>query len=85
MADQEEEHHMADQAAILGEEHHTAEEVAVLEEAHHIIAAEEGHRIAVEVALHTATIAEEVHHIIAAEATLDTTAAFLVAYRAVTS
>ena len=76
---------MADQVAILKLGHHTAGEVDVLDEDHNIIAAEEGHRIAAEVALHTATIAEEVHHIIAAEAALHITAAFLVAYRAVTS
>ena len=72
----EEVHRMADQVAILEEEHHMVEEVAILGEVLRT-AIEEGHRIT--------TIAEVVRHIITAEAVHHITAAFLAAFRAVTS
>ena len=77
---------MADQVAVLEEEHHMVEEVAILGEVLRT-AIEEGLRItAAEEVLHIATIAEVVRHITAAEAVLHIiTAAFLAAFRAVTS
>ena len=83
----EEVHHMADQVAVLEEEHHMVEEAAILGVALRT-AIEEGLRItAAGEVLHIATIAKVVRHIIAAEAVLHitATAAFLAAFRAVTS